>query len=328
MKKHIPKGLRIVVIAVIAVCSTLAFLLWPDETELILSGTVESTEINIISEVTGKIEQMSIEEGGYLEAGDILCRIDSDIQELAVQRQEALVNIRKVNLENLVEGSRFEEITAAEAAYNSAKSDYEYWKDREWRMESLYNAGNISETDFLDIKHRLDTAEQTMVQALSKWELLKQGSDSQVIQGASEELKAEQTSLEQVKIQLEKYDIKTPVSGTCLYLTMNRGDMVNPGTIIGVVSDLNELWMNVYIPEKYLGEVSLGEKIKLVPYFYKDKEFTGEIVYISSKAEYTPRNIQTNEARENTVFKIKIRIEDSEAFLKPGMTADVYIPFN
>lgn len=328
MKINLPVKIIIAIILIIIIACALIFIFYPEDKEIVLSGTIESTEINIISEVTGKITEMIVSEGEYLEEGDILCRIDSEIQELVVQRQQAVVNIRKARLDNLVEGSRLEEIVAAEAAYNVAKNDYEYWKDREWRMENLYNAGNISETDFLDIKHRLDTSEQAMVQALSKLELLKQGSDTQVILGARSELKAEEIMLERANLELAKYSIKTPVSGTCLYLTAEKGDIVNPGKIIGVVSDLEEIWINVYLSEKYLGNVSLGEKIRLVPYFYKDKEFSGEIIYIASKAEYTPRNIQTNEARENTVFKIKIRIDDERSFLKPGMTADVYIPFN
>jgi HlyD family secretion protein len=327
MRKHVPRGIIISSSIVVIAGLSIFFILQSGNDKLVLSGTVESTEISVISEVTGKITDMRILEGDLLEQGDIVCKVDSDTQKLAVERQEALVDIRQARLDNLIEGSRLEEIVSAEAAYNAAKSDYEYWKDREWRMRSLFNAGNISETDFLDIKHNLDTAEQAMVQALSRWELLKQGADTQEILGARSELQAEEVSLAQSRLQLEKYSIKTPISGTCLYLTVDKGDIVNPGTVAGVVSNLKDLWINVYIPEKYLGEVYLGEKIKLVPYFYKDREFTGEIVYISSKAEYTPKNIQTNEARENTVFKVKVRIEDTGTFLKPGMTADVLIPF-
>jgi HlyD family secretion protein len=132
--------------------------------------------------------------------------------------------------------------------------------------------------------------------------------------------------LEQAMLTLSKYKVKSPIDGTLISRNINTGDMVNTGTSVGTVSDLNNLSVRVYIPQKYINLVSLNQEIALKSIAVDGKSIKGRITYIASEAEFTPKNTETTEAKENTVFKLKIKILDNIEKLKPGITVDAYIP--
>ncbi len=132
----------------------------------------------------------------------------------------------------------------------------------------------------------------------------------------------------QAKLILSKYQVKSPSDGTLLFRNVNTGDMVNTGASVGTVSDLSDLWVSLYIPQKHLGLLKLGQTMEMKSSSLEGITIKGKIAYLSSEAEFTPKNTETAEAKENTVFKFKVKILDNIESLKPGMTIDAYIPQN
>lgn len=346
--------------------------------ELVLSGTIESTQIDISSEVAGKIIKLEKDEGVPVKKGDVLAVVDSSIYEYNLKQQEAVVKMKQARLDELKSGSRPEQISQAEAAVkaskakldelnagsrpeqikqaeaavSNAKVNYDFALDKYNNFNALYEAKAVSENDLKDSKFKVDSAKLQLESAqaqledlksgataqavkaaqanyeqnVSQLELVKNGSTTQAIQIAEADLEQSKAALEQVRLNLEKYQIKSSIDGTYIYRNAEIGDIISTGSSIAAISDLNNLWVKVYIPQKNLQSVALNQEISLKSNALPGKTIKGKITFIAGEAEFTPKNTQTQESKENTVFKLKINILDNVDALRPGMTVDAIIP--
>jgi HlyD family secretion protein len=120
-------------------------------------------------------------------------------------------------------------------------------------------------------------------------------------------------------------NLKTPVQGVVLRKNVEAGETVIAGTPIFTIGDLEHPWVKIYVKEDKLGLVKLGQKGEVRVDTYPGKVFTGRVTYISSEAEFTPKNVQTQEERVKLVFGVKVRVDNPNQELKPGMPADVSI---
>ena len=173
----------------------------------------------------------------------------------------------------------------AKAAFEFASSDYE-------RMDSLYRQAMAS-------KQQYDAARTGAARA--------------------------QAAYEAAKDRLENVQIKSPVTGTVLVKAVEEGELVSVGSTVMTVANLTSLELKVYIPEDQVGRIALGRAAVITVDSFPGQKFEGKVKYISNKAEFTPKNIQTKEERVNQVFEVKIKIPNPDMKLKPGMPADAEI---
>jgi HlyD family secretion protein len=106
---------------------------------------------------------------------------------------------------------------------------------------------------------------------------------------------------------------------------VESGEVVNPGTPVVTVANIDELWMNVYVPETQTGRVKLGQAVRIYVDSFPGEEFKGKVTYISAESEFTPKTIQTAEERVKLVYRVKVSLENTGQRLKPGMPADAEI---
>lgn len=321
-----------------------------------LSGTIEATQIEVSSEVAGKVISLEKDEGESVKQGDVLAVLDSSLQELSVRQQQAVVNLKEAKLEELKAGTRPQQLDQAMSAVKSselavsnastsvknAQTTYNYWVDKYENVKKLYEANTATETDMQDAKYKVDTAKQqldiagkqlesTKAQLKStqaQLELLEKGSTSQTIKAAEADLEQSRIMLEQTKLVLGKYRVSSTIDGVCSLRNVNIGDLVNIGTSVATIIDQQDLWVNVFIPQRNLKVISSGQELDLRVRALDNGTVKGRIVHIASKAEFTPKNTETDDAKENTVFKVKIKIIDKIDLLRPGMTVDALIPIN
>jgi HlyD family secretion protein len=128
-----------------------------------------------------------------------------------------------------------------------------------------------------------------------------------------------------LQVQLEKMTLYSPLSGLVSNRSIYAGETASPGATLMTIANLDEVKLTVYIPENRYGRISLGQAVDVQVDSFPAKVYQGQVVYISSEAEFTPRNVQTKEERVNTVFAVKILIPNPEHDLKPGMPADATI---
>jgi HlyD family secretion protein len=324
------------------------------KTELELSGTIEATQLEASSEVAGKVVRLEKDEGDAIKQGDVLAVLDTSMQELTVKQQRAIISLKEAKLEELKAGTRPQQLEQAKAAVKSAElavanastsvknaqTTYDYWLDKYENVKKLSNADSSTETDVADAKYKADTAKQQLdiagrqlesvraqlTSAKAQEDLLEKGSTSQTLKAAEADLEQSRISLKQANLTLEKYTVKAAIDGVYSLKNVNIGDIINPGTSVATISDLKDLWVNVFIPQKYLTSISGGQELELRVKALDNGTVKGRIVHIADKAEFTPKNTETDDAKENTVFKVKIKIAEKVELLKPGMTVDAIIP--
>jgi len=134
-----------------------------------------------------------------------------------------------------------------------------------------------------------------------------------------------EAALETARSQFNDAVIVSPIDGIVLVKAVEKGELVGPGSTIVTVADLRSLELKVYVTEREVGRVNLGDKVEISVDSFPKERFPGSVEYIASRAEFTPKNIQTKEERVNQVFEVKVKIPNEDLRLKPGMPADAVI---
>ncbi|MGH2605874.1 MAG: HlyD family secretion protein [Anaerolineales bacterium] len=129
--------------------------------------------------------------------------------------------------------------------------------------------------------------------------------------------------LERIDLQVSRMAITAPVDGAVLTRAVEPGQVVSPGSPLFVIADLSHLTITVFLPEDRYGQVGLGDPATVRVDSFPDQTFPAEVLRIADRAEFTPRNVQTEEGRRTTVFAVELLLHDPEGFLKPGMPADL-----
>jgi multidrug resistance efflux pump len=177
-------------------------------------------------------------------------------------------------------------------------------------------------------KAGIKTAQSRLDQAQAALDLLKAGVRQQDISlleanvaQAEALLSNAKAGLQVLDAQLARLTLVAPVGGIVLERTVHAGELAASGAPLLTIADLDEVTLTVYVPEADLGQVSLGQEVEVTVDAYDDV-FGGVVSHIASQAEFTPKNVQTQEERVHMVFAVKIRLENAGHRLKPGMPAD------
>jgi multidrug resistance efflux pump len=139
-------------------------------------------------------------------------------------------------------------------------------------------------------------------------------------QASQDQLEAE---LDLLDLQIERLDLTSPVDGVVLRKSVEVGEVVATGAGLMSIGQLDELHITVYLPEDRYGQLALGDTAEVTVDSYPDQIFEASIIRIADQAEFTPRNVQTEEGRRTTVFAVELSVSDPNGLLKPGMPADV-----
>ncbi len=321
-----------------------------------LSGTVEATQTEVSSEVSGKVMSVEKQEGDAVKKGDILAVLDQSMQEITVEQQQAVVDMKEAKLEELRVGNRPQQleqaglsVKSAELAVNNASTNlknaqttYNYALKKYEDVKKLHDDNAAADSEVDDAKYKADTSKQQLDIAIKQLdtqktqlesakvqeELLKSGSTTQTIKAAEADLEQSRLALEQAKLVLGKYQVRSATDGILSLENVKAGDLVNTGASIATVSDQGDLWAYVFVPQKYLADIANGQELDLRVKALGNGTIKGRIVQIAENAEFTPKNTETEDAKENTVFRTKIKILEKTDLLRPGMTLDAIIPLH
>jgi HlyD family secretion protein len=161
--------------------------------------------------------------------------------------------------------------------------------------------------------------------AQARLESLKAGPRAEQIVVAEAQVRQAEAGLVALNVQRDKYTLSAPLAGWAVERVAHEGEMAVPGATLLTLADLTNVTLTVYVPEPDIDTVAIGQKVTVLVDAFPDTPFSGTITYISDEAEFTPKNIQTKEERVNTVFAVKIRLENEDQRLKPGMPADAIL---
>jgi len=168
-------------------------------------------------------------------------------------------------------------------------------------------------------------AEVAMLAAEANLAAVKAGPMAEDIDVARAQLREAEAALAAVEVQLAKQTLTAPRAGLISKNLVEVGELASPGTTLLELSDIETVDLTVYIPETQVGRVKLGQLARVIPDAYPDQSFEGVVSFIAHQAEFTPKNVQTQEERANLVFAVKITLKNDDHRLRPGMPADAEI---
>lgn len=276
------------------------------------SGTIEGTDVNVGTEVSGRVKEIRVDEGARVVKGDTLATIDDT--EYQIQLRQAVANLEAFAsaYRLAVEGSRKEDILQAEAAFTSARADYQ-------RMKDLLASQTITQKQYDDVYTRFVAAEQT-------YHKLKSGLRPEEITSARVKRDYAAAQVDLLRKKVRDCSILAPSAGTVTLRGVEPGELVTMGASLFRITYLDKVKLTIYVSDAELGKVRLGQKAQVsIDSFGKTKPFEGYVTYISPTAEFTPKNVQTKEERTKLVFGVKIEVENPDGALKPGLPADARI---
>ena len=140
---------------------------------------------------------------------------------------------------------------------------------------------------------------------------------------AQAQIDSARANLDAIQVQIDLLEIKTPVDGVILTRNVEPGEVIQPGLAALTIGQLDKLTVTVYIPEDKYGQINLGDSAILRVDSFPGRDFSAVVIRIADRAEYTPRNVQTKEDRQTTVYAVELSVNDPDSILKPGMPSDV-----
>ena len=304
-----------------------------------VSGHVEADDVELAAEVGGRLLELNAGEGDRIAAGDIVARLDTRNTELALQRTRAERAQADAQLRLLLAGSRPQEIAqaraqstaaaadvaAAEAELASAQADLE-------RYEALLRAEAGSRKARDDAKTRRDVARQRLEAAQERARGAHEQAERVSAGARSQEIEAARARVASVDAQMATLEkaradatVTAIVGGIVTSTLVNVGELVAPRTPLVVLTDLEHAWAEVFVDEPLVPRLRIGQPSTV----YTDaggEGIAGQVTFISPKAEFTPRNVQTAEERARLVYRVKVSVDNSSGVLKPGMPVEAELP--
>jgi len=356
--------------------------------ELRLSGNIELTEVELSFKLPGRLEELLVDEGDAVRAGQVIARQDTEelerqrareaaaveaaeraleqaraavaYQQRAVEQDTAArraeLEAAEKRLEELRNGSRPQEVRAAQAALREAEAAFAL-AERDWeRAQTLYRNEDISAAQHDQFRTKYEAARAALERAREQASLVREGPRREQIEqqraaveraraalrlaeaGALElerrrkelamreaEVQRARAQLAMVDVQLSERVLKSPVDGVVLSKSAERGEVLAGGAAVVTVGDMARPWLRGYIGERDLGRVKPGTAAEVTTDSYPGRKYAGRVTFISSEAEFTPKQIQTEEERQKLVYRIKIELANPRLELKLNMPADAVL---
>ena len=326
-------GAACVALVTVAACGGRA-----DEKSERASGYVEATDVRVAPQVGGRLIEVAVSEGDRVSSGAIIAKLDTADAELALRRAEADRDQATAALNLLQAGSRAEDIRQARAQADSiqadvvaAESELQAATADLQRFDALLqsNAGSRKQRD--DAATRRDVAAARVAAARERARAanetvarLRAGARPEEIAGARARVASADAQIAVLRKNVADAVLTSPVAGIVTAKLADAGETVAPRTPVVAITDLDHAWANVYVDEPVVPRLRLGQTVTLVT--DAGQRLPGSITFISPKAEFTPRNVQTAAERSKLVYRIKVSADNREGVLKPGMPVEAELP--
>ncbi len=296
------------------------------------TGTFEATEIIVSSEVNGKVLRFDAEEGADLKAGQALVKIDVLNLELQKAQVEASIEAigQKQNDARPDVAVLRQQVKASDSQIVTLQTQLKVLEKEQARVARLLKAEAATPQQMDDLDGKVDVLQKQIANAEAQKGIIEAQMEAAVqkvaIQnrGVSSERKPLQKRVAQIDDQLRRADVINPSNGTLLSKYIYAGEFVSIGKPLYKLADLKEMVLRAYITGDQLAQVKVGQRVAI--FVDEDatsyKEYSGQISWISSKAEFTPKTIQTKDERANLVYAIKVKVPN-DGYLKIGMYGEL-----
>jgi HlyD family secretion protein len=316
-------------VAALAVLAGLLYwLVWERQEvakELRLFGHIEATETDLSFKVSGKINLIHFDEGDWIKAGQVVAELEAEDLKAEVANAEARLANAKANLEKYEAGYRPQEVKEAEAQAAKTKADLADKEADFQRYQKLFERKVVSASTRDSYEAAYLMAKEAHQSARESLSLRREGFRKEEIEQARAEYKQAGATLDLAKTRLAYATIYAPVTGVVLARPAQPGQVAAVGATVITMGDLDNIYFEGYIPETDLARVRYGQKAVITTDTYPGKKYPAWVSFINSKAEFTPKTVETFKERVTLVYRTKIRADNPDYELKPGMPAEAVI---
>lgn len=288
------------------------------------TGTIEATQVELRAKVAGTLQGLTISAGDPVVKNQLVAEIVRN--DLVAQKERDALSVAKAQaqLNDLTSGAREQEIKEAQIAVDTAQVNYDKAAKDYDRASLLYKEKVISDSEMERTETAFKQSQNALESAKIRLSLLLEGSRPEQIEAARAELERNIAVLKASEALFGDTKITCPINGTVLTRNFEDGEVIQAGASVATIANLNDMWIKVYIPTDDLPKIKLGQQVKFTV-SGSTEEHQGFIEEIASKGEYTPKVIQTKKERTNIVYAVKIKFNNENNVLKPGMPADVVL---
>ncbi|XPV67477.1 MAG: HlyD family efflux transporter periplasmic adaptor subunit [Halarcobacter sp.] len=293
------------------------------EQETKFYGNVDLRTVSLGFRVPGKVKEVFFDEGQKIKKGDVLAKLNDDLYIQALNGINAQVLMQEAQIEKLENGYRKEDIAKAKASLDKALVTLKKAKKDLHRYEKLLSTNSVSKQNYDDIKLVFDNAKAQYDYAKSNLTELENGYLKEDISMAKASLQSLLAQKEEAKIHLEDTTLYAPNDGVVLTRAYEVGSIISQGAPIFEVALNKEYWVRSYIDEKYLGLIKPGMKAKVFTDSKADSPYEATLSFISAQAEFTPKNVQTEQLRTQLVYRIRLIIKNPDEYIRQGMPVTI-----
>lgn len=282
------------------------------------SGTFEADETIVSSEVNGRINSLNIHEGDTVTASQVTGTIDAENLQLQKEQVEASISALQQKTADVTP-----QVKLLEDQVKVQQSQLDNLYHERTRTENLVKADAATRKQLDDINAQIDVVQKQIAATIQQVNVQKSNVATQNRSVLSEKNPL-QKKVAQLQDQIQRSNIINPVNGTVITKYAGQGEITSAGKALYKIADLRNITLRAYITGDQLTQIRLGQQVNVIIAAgdAKEKTYTGTISWISDKAEFTPKTIQTKDERANLVYAIKIRVKN-DGYLKLGMYADV-----
>jgi len=293
---------------------------------LSLSGNVDVHQVELAFRVTGRISQMSVQEGDKVTAGQTLAQLDRVPFATDVAAARADVAQQQAQLEKTRRGYRVEEIAQARATVQQRAADLDNARVSLQRQQQLVAAGLVTHQQIDDAEARVRMSEAQLAGARDQLTLELHGSRIEDIQTQEAMLAAAEARLEKAQTALTDTTLLAPSAGIISVRAREAGAIVQAGQTVYTLTLNDPVWIRAYVPQPRLGRIKPGMAVNLSIDSMPGKHYHGTVGFISPDAEFTPKSVQTDQVRDDLVYRIRVIASDPDDVFRQGMPVTVRVP--
>ncbi len=321
------KRATINVLIAVAAIGGAAYYYWqgeqPLDRTLVLSGNVDIREVNLAFRVSGRVAEIFVDEGDRIKAGETIARVNAEPFEAALSQAEGSLAAARASEALLKAGSRVEDIARLQAQMEGLRAAVVNAQTTFDRQQDLVTSAVAS-------RQALDSARAALDQAKAEYEAARQahlaavhGARPEELEQAASQRQAAEAQLHTTQIQLRDTTLTAPSDGTILTRAVEPGSMAAAGASVFTLSLDHPIRVRAYVQGPDLGRIAPGMKVLVYTDSMPDHPYNGTVGFVSPRAEFTPKQVETQDLRTALVYRLRIVIEDGDSLLRQGMPVTI-----
>ncbi|MEJ1963324.1 MAG: efflux RND transporter periplasmic adaptor subunit [Gammaproteobacteria bacterium] len=289
-------------------------------------GNVDVHQVELGFRVSGRVAKLNADEGDRVAPGTVLAQLDRVPFETDVAAATAQVAMAQAQFDKATRGYRSEEIAQAAAAVRQREADIANARVTDERLKGLFPQGAVTRQQMDDADARVRESDAQLASAREQLAMVTKGSRIEDIQTQEANLAAAKANLEKARTAFEDATLLAPSGGIVSVRAREVGAIVQAGQTIYTVALTDPVWIRAYVPQPRLGRIKPGMTVKIEVDSAAGRQFDGAVGFISPEAEFTPKSVQTEQVRDDLVYRLRVVAKDPDNLFRQGMPVTVRVP--